>query len=232
MTRTRRFRTDACAGRRKGQERQRDRAPPESSACACRSLRLAALHFNSRPLVQKPQAQLRRPCVAKSSPPTTSPRCVPSASCQATPAGPIRVPAESVRHIKSAMRLVPTGPPNAVKESSAPTPASVSAELLEAPPYIPPTINTVESRSRSANCDRPSGSRACPAPHPPVKNPDSRLTAAVSPVTSRWVPAPTPPPGDTLSATPPMATSRLSRATPAPYARGPPSDGCRYQPSM
>src|ERR1700752_234365 len=169
---------------------------------------LAAHHFNNRPLNHQPQAQFRRPCEARSRPPTSRPRRVPSSSCHVIPAGPTSVPAGSVRHIKSAILLVPTGPVNGPTESSTTVAASVSAELLAAPAYIPPTTSTMESRSNSAICDRPSGSSAGPAPHPPVKNPESVLTTAVSPVPTRWVPAYRPPPAGTLSATPPPGKIR------------------------
>src|SRR6266852_2468239 len=216
MRRTRRFRTDGYAARVLGQERRCDKAPAGSYARACLSPRVGALHFNNRPLVQKPHAQLRRVCVFKSRPPTTTPWGVPSASRQTAPAGPTRVPAGCVRHVWSVIRLAPTGPANGPTESPLTVAARVSAELVDAPAYMPPTASTVCPRSSSANWDRPAGSSVGPDPHAPMKNPESRLTAAVSPVTRREVPGSRPPPGGTLSATPPIVIARPSRTSPLP----------------
>ena len=152
---------------------------------------------------------------------------VPSASRHVTPAGPTSVPPPWPQ-----MVLAVTAAANGPSESPTTAAASVSAVLPAAPAYIPPTRSTALPASSVANCERPCGNSAAPGAHAPVTKPEIRLVGAVSLVASRAGLAPRPPPGGTLSETPPNATTRSSRTTPPPYARGPGSPGAVYQPSM
>src|SRR5207247_2010264 len=136
--------------------------------------------------------------VLRSMPPSTSPRRDPSASRQVTPVGPISVPPFWNAMLRVAS---PTGPLKGPSESPTAVAAMVSALFVAAPAYTPPTTSTTSRRSSAANCDRRVERSVAPGAHALVKNPDTRLTAAVSLDASRAVPESSPPPGGTLSAT-------------------------------
>src|SRR5207244_8244268 len=170
-------------------------------------------YVNTPAQAQKPQTPASPTPLPTSTPPSTSPRREPSASRQVMPLGPMSVPPFWNQMLRVAG---PTGPAKGPSESPTAVAAMVSALLVAAPAYRPPTTSTTSRRSSVANCDRPVERSVAPGAHALVKNPDTRLTAAVSLDASRAVPESSPPPGGTLSATPPNATARSSRTTAPP----------------